>query len=140
MARVGPSDGDRRHPPRARQRKLPSLRQVLLQPGVPGPHPQAAQAGEPKVRRSFEGVGEQLRVPVAGHALLPHVADAEDHEAAPAHGRNPPKAAQRISRATCLCGGHEPPQQSCSGKYFSSIRFQSIFSFYFDFLFHVDSF
>ena len=97
MARVGPSDGDRRHPPRARQRKLPSLRQVLLQPGVPGPHPQAAQAGEPKVRRSFEGVGEQLRVPVAGDALLPDVADAKDHEAAPAHGRNPPKAAQRIS-------------------------------------------
>ena len=103
MARVGPSDGDHRHHPRTRQRKLPSLRQVLLQPGVPGPHPQAAETGESKVRRSFKGVGEQLRVPVAGHALIPDVADAEDHQAALADRRNPPEAAKRISRATRLC-------------------------------------
>ena len=97
LAGVGPADRDHGHHPHARQRELPSLCQVLLQPGLPGPHPQAAEAGEPKVRRSFKGVGEQLRVPVAGHALLPHAADAEDHEAALAHRRNPPKAAQRIS-------------------------------------------
>ena len=97
MARVGPAHRDHRHHPDARQRKLPSLRQVLLQPGVPGPHLEAAQAGEPKVRGSFEGVGEQLGVPVAGHALLPHAAHAEDYQAALAHRRNPPKAAQTIS-------------------------------------------
>ena len=97
MARVRPSDRDRGHHPNPRQRKLPSLRQVLLQPGVPGPHPQAAEAGESKVRRSFKGAGEQLRVPVAGHALLPHAADAEDHQAALADRRNPPEAAKRIS-------------------------------------------
>ena len=72
-------------------------------PGLPGPHLEAAQAGGPTVRRSLKGVGEQLRVPVAGHALLPHAAHAEDHQAAFAHRRNPPKAAQTISRAACLC-------------------------------------
>ena len=76
MAGVGPADGDHGHHPRARQRELPSLREVLLQPGLPGPHPQTAQAGEPKVRRGLEGAREQLRLSVLGHALLPYAAHA----------------------------------------------------------------
>ena len=103
MARVRPSDRDRGHHPNPRQRKLPSLRQVLLQPGLPGSHLEKAQAGESKVRGSFKGAGEQRCLPVPGHALLPHAADAEDHQAPLAHRRDPLSAAERISRATCLC-------------------------------------
>ena len=76
MAGVGPADGDHGHHPRARQRELPSLREVLLQPGLPGPHPQTAQAGEPKVCRGLEGAREQLCLSVLGHALLPYAAHA----------------------------------------------------------------
>ena len=76
LAGVGPADRDHGHHPRARQRELPSLREVLLQPGLPGPHPQTAQAGEPKVRRGLEGAREQLRLSVLGHALLPYAAHA----------------------------------------------------------------
>ena len=126
MAGVGPADRDHGHHPHARQRELPSLCQVLLQPGLPGPHPQAAQAGKPKVRRGLEGAREQLCLSVPGHALLPHAAHAgaghddedndndegnvlipdiifaEDHPPSAAHGRNPQPAAEGLFRATSL--------------------------------------
>ena len=127
MAGVGPADGDHGHHPRARQRELPSLREVLLQPGLPGPHPQTAQAGEPKVRRGLEGAREQLRLSVPGHALLPYVAhagaghddednnnddegnvlipdiiSAEDHPSSAAHRRDPQSTAEGLFRATSL--------------------------------------
>ena len=126
MAGVGPADGHHRHHPHARQRELPSLREVLLQPGLPGPHPQAAQAGEPKVRRGLEGAGEQLRLSVLGHALLPYAAhagaghddednnddesnalipdiiSAEDHPPSAAHRRDPQSTAEGLFRATSL--------------------------------------
>ena len=126
MAGVGPADGDHRHHLRTRQRELPSLREVLLQPGLPGPHPQAAQAGEPKVRRGLEGAREQLRLSVLGHALLPYAAhagaghddednnddesnalipdiiSAEDHPPSAAHRRDPQSTAEGLFRATSL--------------------------------------
>ena len=127
LAGVGPADRDHGHHPHARQRELPSLREVLLQPGLPGPHPQAAQAGEPKVRRGLEGAREQLRLSVPGHALLPHAAhagaghddednntddegnalipdiiSAEDHPSSAAHRRDPQSTAEGLFRATSL--------------------------------------
>ena len=127
MAGVGPADWDHGHHPRARQRELPSLREVLLQPGLPGPHPQTAQAGEPKVCRGLEGAGEQLGLSVPGHALLPYAAhaggghddednnnddegnvlipdkiSAEDHPPSAAHRRDPQSTAEGLFRATSL--------------------------------------
>ena len=127
LAGVGPADGDHGHHPYARQRELPSLREVLLQPGLPGPHPQKAQAGEPKVRRGLEGAGKQLCLSVLGHALLPYAAHAgaghddednnnddegnlpipviiftEDPPPSAAHGRDPQSTAEGLFRATSL--------------------------------------